>query len=216
VLDPFVGVGTTLDACQELGRRGIGLDINDEFIQMARADLSPSSRDVPPQDLIVADARTLTEHVAAESVDMVLTSPPYGSLLRNLKGTFAYKWREHSDIRAVANPVPYSDNPDDLGNLDYGEFMTAMSDVLVETFKVQKAGSYAVWVVKDFRALKEGVPYVNYHGHFIERAEDAGFQLWDLRIWDQTRFRPLVCLGYPSRNFYLNMSHSYLVVLRKQ
>ena len=76
-------------------------------------------------------------------------------------------------------------------------------------------GAYAVWVVKDFRALGEGVPYVNLHGHLMERAERAGLTPWDVRIYDQTRYRPLVCLGYPSRRFYLNIGHSYLVVLRK-
>lgn len=215
VLDPFVGVGTTLDACVELERRGIGIDVNEEFIELARADLSTAAVEDELQ-LIVGDARSLSSSLAAESVDFVLTSPPYGSLLRKVKGSFAYKWREHTTIRPILNPVPYSENPLDIGNLDYDQFLEAIKQVLVETYKVQRPGSYAVWVVKDFRALKADVPYVNYHGHFIAQAEAAGFVLWDLRIWDQTKFRPLVCLGYPSKNFYLNIGHSYLVVLRKR
>jgi DNA modification methylase len=215
VLDPFVGVGTTLDACLEVGRRGVGIDVNEEFIDLARADLAAGAADDQVQ-LIVGDARSLSSSIAAESVDFVLTSPPYGSLLRQVKGSFAYKWQEHSTIRPILNPVPYSGHPLDIGNLDYDQFLDAIKEVLVETYKVQRPGSYAVWVVKDFRALKADVPYVNYHGHFIAQAEAAGYVLWDLRIWDQTTFRPLVCLGYPSKNFYLNIGHSYLVVLRKR
>jgi DNA modification methylase len=214
VLDPFVGVGTTLDACAELRRHGIGIDLNEEFVRTARADLEgrPGGE---LQKVIQGDAIRLTQYVKPNTIDFVLTSPPYGSLLKNVKGAFAYKWQEHSMIDSIPNPTPYSDHPSDLGNMDYGAFLDALTHCLAETWKVQRTGSYAVWVVKDFRALKERIPYVNFHGHFIERAESQRFSLWDVRIYDQTRYRPLVCLGYPSRNFYLNIGHSYLVVLRK-
>ena len=35
VLDPFVGSGTTLAVAQSLGRRGVGLDLNDEYLGIA-------------------------------------------------------------------------------------------------------------------------------------------------------------------------------------
>jgi DNA modification methylase len=214
VLDPFVGVGTTLDVCVELGRRGIGIELNRTFANRARADIVRLGA-TGTQRVITDDARNLRQHVEDESVDFLLTSPPYGALLKEVRGVFAYKWKEHSTIAPVPNPRPYSTLPEDLGNLEYGGFLDALSTCLVETRAVLRAGAYAVWIVKDFRALKAGVPYVNLHGHFIERAERAGFTLWDLRIYNQTRYRPLVCLGYPSRRFYLNIGHSYLVVLRK-
>jgi len=216
VLDPFVGVGTTIDACVETGRYGVGVDVNPDFIDIAASDLESSGADSGTYKLHVGDARALDKLLPAESVDLLLTSPPYGALLRQVKRAFAYKWQEHTTIRPIPNPVPYSEHPADIANLEYDEFMSAIGEVLKQTYKVQKAGSYAVWVVKDFRALKADIPYVNYHGHFINAAESVGFTLWDLRVWDQTKFRPLVCLGYPSKNFYLNIGHSYLVVLRKR
>jgi site-specific DNA-methyltransferase (adenine-specific) len=39
VLDPFVGSGTTLVACAELGRKGIGIEISGEYASIARARL---------------------------------------------------------------------------------------------------------------------------------------------------------------------------------
>lgn len=214
VVDPFLGVGTTLDACHALGRRGVGLELSERFASRARADLARRGAD-GAQRVITDDARNLRSHLADESADFLLTSPPYGSLLKNVRGAFAYKWREHSAIAPVPNPRPYSGNPADLGNLPYGDYLDALSTCLDATRAVLRGGAYAVWVVKDFRALREGVPYVNLHGQFIERAERAGFTLWDVRVYDQTRYRPLVCLGFPSRRFYLNIGHSYLVVLRK-
>ncbi len=214
VLDPFVGVGTTLDACAELGREGIGIDLNENFLDLAEADLKkhPSYED---QRLILGDARELGQWIKEESVDFLLTSPPYGSLLKNVKGAFAYKWQEHSSLNAIDNPRPYSEQPEDLGNMDYGPFLEAIGTTLQQSIGVLKSRAYAVWVVKDFRAPKEGVPYVNLHSDVIAQAQQAGFDLWDIRIYNQTRYRPLVCLGYPSRNFYLNIGHSYLLVFRK-
>ena len=39
VLDPFVGSGTTLAVGQQLGRVGIGLDLNPEYLGIARKRL---------------------------------------------------------------------------------------------------------------------------------------------------------------------------------
>lgn len=214
VLDPFVGVGTTLDACAGLGRTGIGIDLSEEFIALAKADLEgrPGAEN---QTLIVDDARRLSRHIEPASIDFVLTSPPYGSLLKNVKGAFAYKWQEHSTIDAITNPAPYSESSADLGNLEYLPFLDALETTLEATRTVMRRNTYAVWVVKDFRAVKQKIPFVNLHGDVIARAEAVGFRLWDIRIYDQTKFRPLVCLGYPSRNFYLNIGHSYLLVFKR-
>jgi DNA modification methylase len=39
VIDPFVGSGNTLVACKELGRRGVGIDINEKFVKTAKKRL---------------------------------------------------------------------------------------------------------------------------------------------------------------------------------
>jgi hypothetical protein len=144
-----------------------------------------------------------------------MTSPPYATLLKTVKGNFAYKWREHSKLSVVANPLPYSRHDADLGNLDYESFMEELAGVFKQSYAALKADSYACWVVKDYRDLKNNVPYVNFHGDVIRAAELTGFVHWDLRIYDQTKFRPLVVLGYPSRNYYLNIGHSYILIFKK-
>ncbi len=213
VLDPFVGVGTTLDACRSTGRAGIGVELNEEFAEIARADLPETA--APPLQVIHGDARVLSRLVPAESIDFILSSPPYGQLLRRINGSFAHKWKEHSLVNEVPNPRPYSDFEGDLGNLPYDDFLAALDRVLRECLVVSKPGAYGAWVVKDFRSLKEGVPLVFFHADFLRVAEAAGFKVWDIRIYDQTRYRPLVCLGFPSKNFYLNVGHSYIVIIRK-
>jgi DNA modification methylase len=211
VLDPFLGVGTTTEVAQSLGRRSIGIELNPAFVKLAKQDIQHD----PSHCLICDDVRNLKSHVKDDSVDFIITSPPYATLLKAVKGNFAYKWREHSNINAVANPQPYSDNNCDLGNLSYSEYMGQIAKVFCDTHDVLKSECYAVWVVKDYRDLKAGVPFVNFHSDVIKAAEDAGFILWDIRVYDQTKYRPLVVLGYPSRNYYLNLGHSYILVFKK-
>jgi site-specific DNA-methyltransferase (adenine-specific) len=40
VLDPFVGIGNTLIACKRLGIKGIGIDIDEDYLEIARNNLS--------------------------------------------------------------------------------------------------------------------------------------------------------------------------------
>lgn len=40
VLDPFVGTGTTLEACRVLDRNGIGMDINDKYLNITSERLT--------------------------------------------------------------------------------------------------------------------------------------------------------------------------------
>jgi DNA modification methylase len=211
VLDPFVGVGTTLDVAKELERRGIGLDINPDFIEIAKSDIGDDSN----FRLICDDIKNLPDYVKSESIDFVLTSPPYANLLKKVKDSFAYKWQEHSKLDPISNPRPYTSSPRDFGNMSYENFLEALEEAMKLTFDALKSDAYAVWVVKDFRDLEHGKPYVNLHGDVIQCGENAGFTLWDIKIYDQTRFRPLVCLGYPSRNFYLNIGHSYMLTFKK-
>lgn len=215
VFDPFVGVGTTLDAAMELGRNGIGIDLNSDFVELAKESVKEAAALGVSQNIYLDDAQNLEKYIKPESVDFILTSPPYATLLKSIKGNFAYKWREHSTLNPVNNPNPYSSDTADLGNMSYQDFLGAIKKIMRATLNVLRQDGYAVWIVKDYRDIKNKIPYVNFHGDVATVATEAGFTLWDIRIYDQTKFRPLVCLGYPSKNFYLNIGHSYLLTFKK-
>jgi len=53
ILDPFMGSGTTLVACQKLGRAGIGIEIDPEYFAIACKRVDEAMRQ---KDLFIAPA----------------------------------------------------------------------------------------------------------------------------------------------------------------
>lgn len=224
VLDPFVGVGTTADAAQLTGRHAIGFDISPEFIRLAQNGIDDSDR--TPLDfkasvrveLFNESCERLRRHVADASVDLVLTSPPYCNLLNVTTGRFASSTYGRNIYRGKGRILakPYTSLPEDFGNLDFPKYSQKIRRLMEALLAVAKPGSYNVWVVRDFRDMENGVPYLNLHSRIVELGCAAGWILTDIVIWDQTRQRHLVKLGgQRKRRFYFNIGHSFLVVFRK-
>jgi len=71
VLDPFAGFGTTLLVADRLGRRGLGVELLPERVDVVRAR-------VPAATIVEGDARGLHRLLPdAGPVALCLTSPPY-------------------------------------------------------------------------------------------------------------------------------------------
>ncbi len=49
VLDPFVGSGTTMVACVKTGRNGIGIDISEEYIEIAKKRVRHAEAQMQPR-----------------------------------------------------------------------------------------------------------------------------------------------------------------------
>ena len=198
VLDPFCGLGSTVVAAQKLGRSGIGLDINREYLELARARLKGEEDGCR---LIQADARDVLSHVEPESVDLVVTSPPYWDVLTR---------RRTADRKEVRN---YGDEATDLGRIsDYAEFLAALREVFGRVFEALRPGAYCLVIVMDIRKKKEFHPF---HADLAAEMEKVGYIWDDLIIWDRrheyNNFRPL---GYPWV-FRINKAHEYVLILQK-
>lgn len=222
VLDPFVGVGTTLDAAQLLGRNGIGFEINPRFYELAKKgvdDVDRSNSDFVGNvkvNIIQDTCMNLTKYVEQNSIDLILTSPPYWNLLNKTVGTFTGSKYSKNIYTGRKLAAQYSLDSRDFGNMSWKEYCTNTSLLMRELLDVAKPGSFNVWVVRDFRDMEGHNPYVNLHSKIISLATDAGWVLIDIVIWNQTRERRLVKLGgKKSRRFYFNIGHSFLVIFRK-
>jgi DNA modification methylase len=93
VLEPFCGLGSTVLAAHELGRVGVGFDINAEFITVPARRLGKCEDGC---QLICADASDLLSHLKRGSVDLVVTSPP---LLERPHAPAFRRPQAHSQLR---------------------------------------------------------------------------------------------------------------------
>ena len=56
VLDPFLGSGTTVAVARELGRHGVGCELNPEYAELARRRIGKAERPLTFRDDRVIDA----------------------------------------------------------------------------------------------------------------------------------------------------------------
>ena len=80
ILDPFVGSGSTLIACQKLGKSGVGIDLNKEYIKITKdrlkkLPLRSSKNNISEQKLIHGSAESVLMQMESNSIDFTLTSP---------------------------------------------------------------------------------------------------------------------------------------------
>ncbi|HII17418.1 TPA: site-specific DNA-methyltransferase [Candidatus Woesearchaeota archaeon] len=216
VLDPFLGTGTTLEACRNTLRNGVGIELNERFISYAKEVCKQSTlNNTVNLKVIHDDCRNLLNHLDEESVQLMVTSPPYANFIqrsvedrKNTHKTSLIKSENNSTVNQ------YSEKEEDFGNLDYLKFLEEVRKLMGKLLKVTKKGGYNVWIIKDYRDTKNKIPYIPFHSDLARIGEEVGFKYHDLIVWDQTGQRKLVLLGYPSV-FYTNQNCSFLVVLRK-
>ncbi|MCC7355452.1 MAG: site-specific DNA-methyltransferase [Anaerolineae bacterium] len=204
VLDPFAGIGSTVVAAQTLGKEGVGIELSPEFAEKARMrcqqktllDIGKGSGTIH-----TADARDLLQYVAAGSVDLVVTSPPYWDILTE-KRTADYKEiRNYGDIEA------------DLGRInDYREFLAQLKAIFVQLYKAMRQGAYCCVIVMDIRKKNRFYPF---HSDIADFMQEIGFIYDDIIIWDRRHeYNNMRPLGYP-RVFRVNKAHEFILIFQK-
>ncbi|MCE7872151.1 hypothetical protein DYH09_17460, partial [bacterium CPR1] len=143
VLDPFMGVGSTLLAAGLTGRQGIGTELNEKYYNLARQHLGLLA---DQHRLFHADASeipSIFRREGLEPVDFLFTSPPYWDMLGQSRGNVlsVHKKRQAKGLDDV-----YSrDDPRDLGNISvYEEFVQRLADLFGQVTSVLKVGGFAV------------------------------------------------------------------------
>lgn len=204
VLDPFMGSGSAVIIARDMERKGIGLDINPAFVDLAKRRLSQKKLiqlDVEEPDIYCDDAINLLDYVKPNSVDLVITSPPYWNI-HTRKRTADYK-----------KPRPYSPLERDIGNiLDFNTFMNELKFIFKKVYAVLKQGKKCVVIVMDIR---QGSQFFPFHMNVSNIMTENGFILEDIIIWDRRKeYSNLRPLGYPYV-FVVNKVHEYILIFRK-
>lgn len=208
VLDPFVGIGSTLKAAALEGRNGIGIELEKEFVRLSKERLKSEVEltDIDPtsQQILHGDARKIMATLDNDSVDLVITSPPYWNILHK-KDHKAIQEREAKGLK-----TRYSDAKADLGNIPvYEDFLDELTGILIQTKRVLKKNKYMAIIVSDFR---EGKRLRMFHADVASRLENEGFVLQGITILHQAHKR-VFPYGYPA-SYVPNIHHQYIVILR--
>lgn len=208
VLDPFVGVGSTLKACALDGRRGIGFELSMTYAQLAKMRLEREIGSLfPPeqsQQLVVGDARDLIKALDRDSVDLVLTSPPYWNILHKED----HKARQERTSKNL--DTKYGDSELDFGNIPrYEDFLVNLSSLLGECGRVLKPGKYMAAIVSDFRDKSK---YHMFHADLATSLEPFHLEIRGITILYQKHKR-VFPYGYPYA-YVPNIHHQYILILQ--
>jgi len=209
VLDPFLGVGSTIKACLELGREGFGIEISPKWCEVTKQRLlEESNYKIDDEHLICGDSRNLKEYFDDNFFDFIITSPPYWNILEK---------RDHKANERVLNgqATKYSENALDLGNIsDYHKFLDELSTVFLNCYNILKPGKYMNIIVSDFRHKSE---FVAFHADLIAKLTNKKleryFSLKGIKVLVQNA-KKLYPYGYPFC-YVENIHHQYILILEK-
>ncbi len=152
VLDCFLGSGCAVQQSLMMGREALGIDCNQDMLDKALRRIDVFAEGNTPT-LLCGDARKLSSYLAEESIDLVITQPPYGS-------TYRFS----------------TQNPDDLSLLSSRDFLTAIEQVAAELFTVMKPNGICALLIGDVKAQGRMMPL---GFQFIHRFLSRGFSVLD-------------------------------------
>jgi modification methylase len=170
VLDPMCGIGTTLVEAIHLGRHAIGIEYELRWADLASRNSITAAQqsstgtststgtgtDVGTGTGVVycGDARNLTRLLPTTlhgQVDLVLTSPPYGSSVHGqVRST-----RETGDKGVVKTDYRYSHDPTNLAHVSTDHLLTAFTEILTQCRHLLRPGGTAVVTTRPWRERGE-------------------------------------------------------------
>ena len=211
ILDPMAGTGSTLVAALRAGRNSYGIELNPKYAEIAtqiirdeRAALGTSIETLK-SEIMNGDAAQISSY-QFPCIDYVLTSPPYWDMLR-ARGAATQKKRRSSEKL----DVHYSDDPNDLGNIeDYEAFLGKLVGIYEGLKPLLREKAYLTIIVKNVKKGGKIYPLA----WDIARELGKTYTLKDEKIWLQDN-QPLAPFGLGSA-WVSNTFHHYCLQFRNE
>lgn len=154
ILDPFAGGSVRGIVADKLGHFYTGVDLSEK--QISANNKQAAELGVSPK-WVHGDSANLNKIVSGEKFDLAFTCPPYFDLER------------------------YSEKPNDLSNMEFGEFLKTYSAIFEKVFAALVSNAFFVVVIGDVRA--QNSEYRNIVGETIGAALRAGFHFYNSAIY---------------------------------
>jgi len=196
VYDPFLNRGSIIFVARHLGRNGVATDIVPKYVRRARERneeiLSQyyglvAREDLPSIEIHNCDATDVSGLLKDESVDYILSSPPF------------HQTERYESVDGQMSDVE-----------DYEEFLEIYRKCIAEWFRVLKPTRYVTMVVNDWRAKKTLVPF---HVHNIQLFLDAGFYYHDCVINELFTYTRAGVVNYAPKRFTAKI-HEYVLTFK--
>lgn len=199
VLDPFCGIGSTLEACKRTDRIGYGIELNPKYFELI-SKRTPQFK----SNIFNTDASNVLT-LNLPKIDFCISSPPYWDILNRSTKDFK-KTRDKKEL-----DINYSDNETDLGNIDdYDLFLKKLTKIYLDIYEVLNDNAYLVVIIKNVKKSGKMYPIA----WDLARLLNEKYVLKDEKIWIQDKIG-LAPYGYPF-SWTSNILHHYCLIFRKE
>jgi len=207
VLDPFMGVGGTLIGASLINRNAIGIDLDKKYIDIYKEVSKKLGYKI--QKTYVKDALKIDKikPLSEIQVDAIITDPPYANMMSKAK-TGGDKTKKNE----IGTLTPFTENKDDIGNLDYFEFLNSLKIIIEKSLLLLKEKGYLIVFTKDLQPTKQHHNML--HADIVQKlSEIDGLNYKGFKIWYDKSLN-LFPYGYPY-SYVSNQLHQYILIFRK-
>ncbi len=213
VIDPFVGVGTTLLAAKDTNRNAVGFDLKKDYIEYAEKRLNQKSfhdfNYSTKQVAICDDALNIPDYIPEKSVKLTVTSPPYADMLDRKMKNKSRRGDKRINENYLEN-LQYSEDEDDLGTMEVESYIEKLKNIYENLLPLMKDNSHTVvnvndlWTDENRRIL---IPF-----KIVNALKDIGYVFKNLIIWDRRNIiNNIGIFGYPSNYITLGTTFEYIL-----
>lgn len=154
ILDPFAGGSVRGIVAGMLDFDYHGIDLREDQV---KANVRQAQEMNVEAEWYCGDSDKVLDEVAFPDTDFIFSCPPYAYLEK------------------------YSDDPDDLSNMSYEDFLVKYRSIIEKSVRDLKDDSFACFVVGDIRDKVDGT-YKNFVSDTIAAFQDAGMKLYNEMI----------------------------------
>jgi DNA modification methylase len=211
ILDYFMGVGGTLLGASMEGRRALGIDLEQKYIDAYKA--AATRLDLRLQECIVGDSIELLSDsckmssvLQGEELSLILIDPPYGDMMARPKTGEAVKKKKSTEA------TPFTNLDTDLGNLDWPEFRHLFKQSVIDAADFLKQSGHIIVFIKDLQPKQNQTNLL--HADLIQDLSSIpSISYIGTKIWADHSVN-LYPYGYPY-SFVSNQIHQYILIFKK-
>lgn len=204
ILDPFLGVGSTIIGTYKNDNYNIGIELNSEYVDLIQERfkmLNIEGELKNKYEIINGDSLKKIKKID-KKIDYVITSPPYFNILKNKN-----KGVRHDNTQSRQGIEFYSDSDEDIGNLDeYSCYIKKMKKLFKDIREKTKDNSRIYIVISDFTVDKKEK---DVHSDYIEFMNELGYKYAGTSYIIQNQ-KSIYPFGYPYK-IVLNHIYQYII-----